>query len=472
MSEELEDSFYVDFYDFCKQVFNKCCDIEEELFFPKFNTKELKKKIKNEDIQHQKSKSAFIEKIDKTLFFTKFEFSILETGADCESSIKKKININQFMNKIKQHLIHIFAFVNYVRNKTKDEKDELLEEFKCELYVHQFKRTYDNFKGDEIPKKGFGTGIELPKFSFSADQNITETRRYDAMEFLRELLQFKETKYYKRFFSNYIDRLYNNYNARESENLKEIKWRQGLKKKLGDEINILPLKLDDKEICFRFLSDNETYLIENFLKERQTFTPEIRGIISKLRLGRTINLDEPFINKDGEEKGSLIDNMEDDRMYSPEMEVIEQEEQREREEKIRQAPDELARIQRLVERFLRYVAVNSPKDKTLDKDIIIQIRKKIIFSFFCAREKNFIDTTTEIKLRRQIYDELHKIYSATNLRELDYALDIESHHNILWEILDSFRTKINQRQCQQENDRNEIQELSNYLTNILNELQR
>ncbi len=457
MNKKNEDPFYKEFYDFCKQVFDKCCDVEEELFFPNFNTKELKEKIKNEDIQHQEKKSAFIEKIDKTLFFTHLEFCILKAGDDGKPSIKQKINIHQFISKIEQHLETTTpAFKNFVRKKTKEEKNELLKEFKYELYTHQFKRTDDNLNGDKIPTK---TGIELPKFSFSAAQNITNTRRYDAMEFLRELLQFKETKDYYNFFSYYLIRLYNNYNARGAENKEEIQWREVLKGKLKEEIKNLPLKTDDKESCYRFLSYNETYSIEYFLKERLALTPEIREIISKLKLGRTISLDKPLMNNDGKEKGSLVDNKKDEKI-NVEAEIV----RKITEERIR------ILIPKYIDCFHHSVKQADVNKYNLNSDKLQKLYKDVIRLIFSGqydltniKGENLLVANFTNEYEQDLPNEVRFILHGLKNKDRNFLYDPDN--SVLRFFHDSIVQKINDQNINN-TERQELNELREYVLDI------
>lgn len=461
MTESSEDNFYEKFYNFCKVVFYKCCNVEKKSFFPKFEG-ELNDITEN-DIHHENLyKDFFIKEINANFLFDNYSKLTILKANDNEEN-KCTVNLLKLYERINVMLPKVKTFSKFV----KINKDDLQSSISDELYILQFEVT-----NNEDSKKE--TGIELPSYSFSVykRKQLREAgclKLYDAIEYLREMKYFAETTDYEHFFLCYISNLYNNYNLRKAPNKKEIKLRNDIRNKIKREINELSLDDDYIKEFREFLDNKESYKIIDELKilRRDTNLLSEKDIdilyeIEKLQadylgIGER-SLDEPLYGRDGEVY-TLKDKIPDDNLPSPEEEYC-----------IRAAPKEL---QDLVEKYLEYVHVNHPRDDTLDTEIIIKIHKDIIRLLFSVNPKYDFTRFTERELRRKMRNELEKKYNQKYRRELENVLKINAtNHNVLKEILNSFRKRLGRINGENEKQIEEINELRNYITNIQDYLRR
>ncbi len=308
------EDFFENFYEFCKKVFDKCCEIEKQFFFPDFNGNI--KDIKNEDIHHEDLKTH--KKLDKTFFLKEinntFSFDKIIDNEE-KKEIKDILGFELFelYKKIEETLPKVSAFHNYTEGFKKTEYKETLNKITDEMYILQFTKTNEHNDDYENQKKIHETGIELPAFSFTVDKrNTIETECYDGIEFLRELKNFKKTQEVNQFFKNYISNLYNNYNKRKADNKKEIEYRQKLKTKLKKEIQNLPISEYEKIMCCEYIDNREVYKLKDFLIEKDLYKGEIPKILNELKTISIISLDDP-------DKNEEIKIIEDKKIVSPDV---------------------------------------------------------------------------------------------------------------------------------------------------------
>ena len=187
----IEDSFYLFFYESCKELFNECKITEEELFYPSY--KGNLKEIKETDISHDGlNYFSFLKKINEKKCF------LLSSETKEENADFGRIFCSKLFNT--KEFWKLFSWMKIWKMFSESSEDKKFFLSKC-LFSFQYLETNEYGKDGKKTRKG----LKMPVFSipncWKEKQNL-----YGTYELLRIMTSFEKmpSDSYEHFYNTYI----------------------------------------------------------------------------------------------------------------------------------------------------------------------------------------------------------------------------------------------------------------------------